>query len=161
VLSTDVPMILDWLRREKLTLALAESCTGGMLAAELTAVPGSSDVIVGSAVCYQIKAKHKVLGIDSITSENVVSRSTAEKMAAATRSLFGASIGIGTTGFLDAGHSSQGPHAYWALLWPGFGDEPLQEWRRLPFHSDVPRSMNRELVVLSVLGYLATLAESR
>jgi PncC family amidohydrolase len=160
MITPDVPRILDWLRRENLTMALAESCTGGLLAAELTSAPGSSDVIVGSAVCYQIKAKHKVLGIDSITSENVVSRETAEKMADAARILFGASIGIGTTGYLDAGHSPLGAHAYWALHWPGFGDIEKREWRRLPFHDDLPRSMTRELVVLSVLGYLALLARN-
>lgn len=150
MIYADVPKILQWLRDEKHTIALAESCTGGLLAAELTSIPGSSDVVVGSVVAYQIKAKHKVLGIDSVTSENVVSSETAKKMADAARVLFGATIGVGTTGYLDAGHSPNGPHAYWAASLP-WGTH----WQRVSFHSDMPRHMNRELVLLSVLQWFA------
>lgn len=159
-MTTDIPMLLDWLRQRNMTVAFAESCTGGLLAERMTSVPGASDVICGSAVCYQITAKQKVLGIRDVTEENVVSYSTAVQMAARTVALFGSSIGIATTGYLDGVHFEKPPHAYWAIhcgiLSPidlKLDYNPLLSYVEFPNGSS--REQNRFLMVAVVLGALA------
>ena len=74
--------LLDLCKRKKLTLTTAESCTGGLLAATLTEIPGSSQVIDGAFVSYSNRAKQKMLGVPAGTLETYgsVSRETAEAM---------------------------------------------------------------------------------
>ncbi|MBQ4037501.1 MAG: competence/damage-inducible protein A [Clostridia bacterium] len=83
-----------------LTLAAAESCTGGLLSQMLTAVPGSSAVLQGGVVAYTEEIKEKVLGVSRhmLTEQGVYSLACAEKMAEGARRLCGSSLGIGITG---------------------------------------------------------------
>ena len=83
-----------------LTIACAESVTGGLVAAALTSVPGSSDAMVGGVVAYTVRAKTAVLGVPAevIDRFGVVSEEVALGMARRACSLFGADIGVGTTG---------------------------------------------------------------
>ena len=75
--------LLDLCRRKKLKLGAAESCTGGLLAATLTEIPGSSDVFERGFVTYSNEAKETMLGVPPLTlkSHGDVSRETAEAMA--------------------------------------------------------------------------------
>jgi len=150
LLHRDLPLILDGLRERGLTIAFAESCTGGRLAADLTTIPGSSDVVAGSAVCYQISAKHKVLGLTFVNEDNVVSERTAKAMAFATQKLYGVDIGVATTGLLDG----DDPHAYWAMKGPVLEDpiknQHLGAWR-IDFPKDASRDLNREIIVRAVM----------
>src|SRR5262249_22939567 len=75
--------LLDLCRRKKLMIAAAESCTGGLLAATLTEIPGSSDVFERGFVTYSNGAKTAMLGVPSQTLQSfgAVSRETAEAMA--------------------------------------------------------------------------------
>jgi nicotinamide-nucleotide amidase len=84
----------------KLTLACAESCTGGMIAHLLTNVPGSGDVLIESAVTYAVEAKRRRLGVDpeTVRQHTVVSRQVAEEMARGIISESGADIGLAITG---------------------------------------------------------------
>lgn len=146
--------LLQNLRECGLTVAFAESCTGGRLCADLTTVPGSSDVVVGSAVCYQLAAKRKVLGLEDVDEQNVVSGQTALAMATATRRLFGADFGVATTGYLSP-HESNGqawePAAYWAIAGP-----QVERWDGVELSSHMPRDLNRELVVRATMQALVT-----
>jgi nicotinamide-nucleotide amidase len=83
-----------------LTLATAESCTGGLVAARLTAVPGSSDVFLGSVVAYADEVKVAQLGVprEVLERHGAVSAETAEAMAAGVRSRLGVDVGISVTG---------------------------------------------------------------
>ncbi len=72
-------VVLDILREKNLTLAVAESVTGGLVSGRLTAVPGASDVFRGAVVSYASEVKYDVLGI---TNEIVVSEAAAKEMAA-------------------------------------------------------------------------------
>ena len=76
--------LLELCRRKKLRIATAESCTGGLIAATLTEVPGSSDVVERGFVTYSNEAKQAMLGVPAATIEKfgAVSRETAEAMAA-------------------------------------------------------------------------------
>ncbi len=89
----------------ELSLALAESCTGGMIAAELTGVPGASAVFRGSAVTYADNAKTDMLGVDpqTIETHGAVSAETAADMAAGVRRLLDADLALAVTGIAGPG----------------------------------------------------------
>ncbi len=95
----------DLLRLRQKTLALAESCTGGLLAGRLTDVAGSSDYFLGSAVTYANTAKADLVGVSPATLERfgAVSEETAREMALGARRRFGASIGLSITGIAGPG----------------------------------------------------------
>jgi len=88
------------LRERRLTVALAESCTGGLVAHRLTNVPGSSAYVRGALVAYANSAKQELLGVrrETLAAHGAVSEETAGEMAAGARRAFGASIGVSTTG---------------------------------------------------------------
>ena len=95
----------DLLRSKTLTIAVAESCTGGLLASRLTDVPGSSDYVDRGAVCYSNRSKTDWLGVPAalIAEHGAVSEAVAEAMAARIRSLAGANVGVGLTGIAGPG----------------------------------------------------------
>ncbi|MEU4154750.1 CinA family protein [Streptomyces sp. NPDC026659] len=82
------------------TLAVAESLTGGLVAAEITAVPGASRVFRGSVTAYATELKHRLLGVDAALLERrgAVDPQVAAQMAAGVRQALGADWGIATTG---------------------------------------------------------------
>jgi nicotinamide-nucleotide amidase len=88
------------LRERRLTLAIAESCTGGLLAARLTEVPGASTFLDRAYVTYSNRSKVELLGVDPglLESKGAVSEEVARAMAAGARRASGASIGVGITG---------------------------------------------------------------
>jgi nicotinamide-nucleotide amidase len=88
------------LSQRKLSIAVAESCTGGKIAQVLTAIPGSSQYFKGGVVTYATESKVEVLGVPEnvIEEHTVVSAQVAEEMAARVRQKFGADIAISTTG---------------------------------------------------------------
>ena len=88
-------VVLNTLRERGLTLAVAESLTGGLVGARLTGVPGASDVFRGAVVSYASEIKHQLLNVPD---GPVVSESCAKAMAAGVRETLGADIGIATTG---------------------------------------------------------------
>ena len=137
--------IIDGLREKEMTVAFAESCTGGRLAADLTTIPGSSDVIMGSAVVYQIEAKKRILGLSAVTERNVVTLQTAKEMADAAREMFGSTIAIATTGYLDnKGEFVDTTEAVVAVSWPlGMTRAAYVEGMDPNF----TRAINRELVI--------------
>ncbi|WP_328536331.1 CinA family protein [Streptomyces sp. NBC_00344] len=82
------------------TLAAAESLTGGLVAAELTSVPGASRVFRGSVTAYATALKHDVLGVDGalLDARGPVNAEVAQQMAAGVRRVMGADWGMATTG---------------------------------------------------------------
>ena len=98
-------MVLDLCREQGLTLATAESCTGGLVAARLTSVPGSSDVFVGGVVAYSNGVKARELGVPEATLEQfgAVSEEAAEAMTAGARERLGADVAVSVTGVAGPG----------------------------------------------------------
>src|SRR5258707_12236625 len=86
--------LLSLCRERRLTIAAAESCTGGLLAATLTEIPGSSDVFDRGFVTYSNDAKTAMLGVpvDVLATFGAVSRETAQAMASG--ALAGAGVGL-------------------------------------------------------------------
>ncbi len=102
---TEAHDILASLRGAKLKLVTAESCTGGLIAAALTEVPGSSDVFERGFVTYSNEAKTELLGVpaDLIDNHGAVSREVAEAMALGALANSYADIAIAVTGVAGPG----------------------------------------------------------
>jgi nicotinamide-nucleotide amidase len=94
--------IIEHLKQKKQTLAIAESCTGGLISHLLTQIPGSSSALRGSLVPYQTELKTSELGIpnEAIKTNGVVSEKVAILMAEAIRLKWGTTYGISTTGYI-------------------------------------------------------------
>jgi len=92
--------VIMQLKEKGLTLAIAESCTGGLLSKRLTDIPGASEVYIGGVIAYSEQSKTELLGIerDLIREHKEVSREVAIAMAKGVRKRLGAAIGIGITG---------------------------------------------------------------
>ena len=88
------------LAKRKKTLALAESCTGGFIAHQITNVPGASKVFLGGIVAYSNAVKEKFLGVDpeALNRHGAVSEVVAREMAIGARKRFGADFAIAVTG---------------------------------------------------------------
>lgn len=95
--ATDVVRLLTVNGR---TLAVAESLTGGLVAAEITSVPGASKVFRGSVTAYATELKHELLGVDAalLMARGAVDAQVAAQMAAGVRKALGTDWGIATTG---------------------------------------------------------------
>lgn len=94
-------IVVEQLRSMEKTIALAESCTGGLLADSFTDIPGASKVFAGSAVCYSNDAKINILGISEclLAQHGAVSAECAEAMAVAATEKFGTDYALSVTGF--------------------------------------------------------------
>jgi len=93
------------LRQQRLTLAIAESCTGGLIGHRLSNVPGSSDYFLGDVVAYSYEAKERLLGVphDVIVREGAVSEAVALALAREVRRLLDADLALGVTGIAGPG----------------------------------------------------------
>ena len=102
----------ELLKERGLTLALAESCTGGLLGHHLTNIPGSSEYFLGSVVAYSYSLKREILGVPSetLTQYGAVSRQTALGMAKGCRGATGADVVLAITGIAGpAGETEDKP----------------------------------------------------
>ena len=101
--------VVNLLKEKKLTVALAESCTGGAIAARIVNVPGASDVFGTGFVTYSNEAKQKNLGVSAHTLETkgAVSRECAAEMAEGCRLAAGSDFGISVTGLAGPGGGTE------------------------------------------------------
>ncbi len=108
---------LDALRRAGLTVATAESCTGGLVAASLTHHAGSSDVVLGGFVTYSNAMKHRLLGVDAALFDQVgaVSEAVAAAMADGALRRAEAGCAVSITGIAGPGGGS--PDKPVGLVW--------------------------------------------
>ncbi len=100
--------VIERARSRGVMLATAESCTGGLVAAALTAIPGSSDVVAGGLVTYSNAAKTRLLGVDAalVAAAGAVSEPVARAMAAGAAARFGADLAVAITGIAGPGGGS-------------------------------------------------------
>lgn len=98
-------VVLQRLRERGLRIAVAESCTGGMLGMRLTAIPGSSEVVDGGTIAYANAVKVRELGVREATlvAHGAVSEETAREMASGVRERFGVDVGVSITGVAGPG----------------------------------------------------------
>jgi PncC family amidohydrolase len=102
--------ILDGLVAQRATLAVAESCTGGMIGAALTSIPGSSVVFLGGVVAYSNEVKRRVLGVPVrvLARYGAVSAEAVRAMARGVRRLTGATYGVSVSGVAGPGGGTPG-----------------------------------------------------
>ena len=110
-------VVLHRCRELKLTLAVAESCTGGMLGERLTNIPGSSDVFLGGVIAYHNDVKKDLLGVtaNDLEKHGAVSEAVALQMAAGIRERTGANVGVSVTGIAGPGGGT--PEKPVGLMW--------------------------------------------
>jgi len=142
------------LTARRLTLAAAESCTGGLLAQRLTNVPGSSTYFLEGIVAYGNRAKVERLDVDPrlIDAHGAVSAEVAEAMAAAIRTRAGAGLGVSITGIAGpAGGTAEKPVG---LVFIGLAHPGGVLHRRLTFGAEPGRAGIRHLAVQAALNLL-------
>jgi nicotinamide-nucleotide amidase len=112
----DAAELIELLSERRLTVAVAESLTGGLLVAELIRIPGASAVILGGVVAYNTALKHSVLGVDAalLAEHGPVHPEVARQMASGVREVLAvdgrrADVGLSTTGV--AGPQPQDGHS--------------------------------------------------
>ena len=105
--------------QQKLRLAVAESCTGGLVCHRITNVAGSSNYFMGGVVSYSNEAKMNLLGVspESLEQHGEVSQETVEQMARGVRTLFGVDVGMGISGIAGPGGATPGKPV--GLTWIG------------------------------------------
>lgn len=101
--------ILDLCRAKGLSLASVESCTGGLIGASLTEIPGSSDVVLGGFITYSNDAKMNLVGVNKASLEQfgAVSENVAAQMAEGGKAAIGADIVVSATGIAGPGGGSK------------------------------------------------------
>jgi PncC family amidohydrolase len=141
-----------------LTLALAESCTGGQIAATLTSVPGSSGYFLGGVVSYSNAAKEAFLDVPATTlaANGAVSAQVAEAMASGALRRFDASLALGITGIAGPDGGSEDKPV--GLTYIGLADRAAVDVRRFTFDGD--RGANREAGTRAALEWLVERAET-
>jgi competence/damage-inducible protein CinA-like protein len=132
-------MVGEMLLKKKLTLSLAESCTGGYISHRITRIGGSSAYYHGGAVAYSNEAKVCFLGVDSTTLQKfgAVSRETALAMSRGIKERTGASIGLSVTGI--AGPSGGTPEKPVGTVWISIAQPNRHEAQLFRFHGERER----------------------
>lgn len=137
------------LTEKKLTIAVAESCTGGLIADRITNVPGSSQYFERAIITYSDRSKVEILRVpeDLIRKHGAVSREVAESMAAGVRRVAQTDVGVSTTGI--AGPTGATPEKPVGLVWIGYADH--QESVALRFHFGDDRRRVKERATQAAL----------
>lgn len=145
-------------RSAGVTFATAESCTGGLIAATLTAIPGSSESVLGGIVSYTNDIKRKELDVKRETLDLVgaVSSQTAEQMAAGVRKNMDADIAVSVTGIAGPGGDESGKPV--GTVWIGLSDAVITISKL--YHFPGNREQVRLLIVRRALELLRDAAEA-
>ncbi len=153
--------LIDLCRRGNLRIATAESCTGGLIAATLTEVPGSSAVLDCGYVTYSNAAKQAMLGVPAATLQTfgAVSRETAEAMAAGALARSQAELAVSVTGVAGPGGGTQDkPVGLVHFAAVARNGALIHRERRF---GDIGRAQVRHASAIEAMAMLRELAESR
>ena len=140
------------LKRNRLTVSVAESSTAGMLGSMIADIPGSSDYYLGGVIAYSNEAKHEQLGVgeDLLRSAGAVSREVAEAMARGVRERFGTTLAAAITGI--AGPGADGTSKPVGLTYIAIATSDGAQVREFRFTGD--RAANRRQAALEALAML-------
>ncbi|HWA32521.1 MAG TPA: competence/damage-inducible protein A [Cyclobacteriaceae bacterium] len=140
------------LRSKKMTLAIAESCTGGYLSHMITSVPGSSEYFIGSMIPYAYEIKMRQLGVKPETLEKygAVSEPTISEMANVVRARFNTDIGVATSGIAGPGGAT--PDKPVGTVWIAYSDKFQTVTKKLQLSKD--RAINIRMASVLVLNLI-------
>ncbi len=152
-------IVLELGRERGMTIAAAESCTGGLVSARLTAIPGASAVFVGGVVSYADDVKESVLGVprEVLEQHGAVSAEVAKAMAEGARERLGADVGVAVTGV--AGPDGGTPEKPVGLVFVHASGPDGEKARRLDLPGD--REMIRGRATATALHLVRRLLQSR
>ncbi len=158
-LFAEVHSLIDLCRAKKLRIATAESCTGGLLAATLTDIAGSSDVFERGFVTYSNEAKQTMLGVTARTLEmyGAVSRETAEAMAGGALALTPVELSVSVTGIAGPQGAVAGKPV--GLVHFAAASRRGQLIHHERTYGDIGRSQVRRASVVHALAMLRQIAE--
>ena len=141
-----VSVVADLLKKNKMTLALAESCTGGNIAHLVTLLPGSSEFFLGGVVAYSNAVKSSLLGVDKnlIDKHGAVSQQVAEAMAQGAREKLHANYSIATSGI--AGPTGGTPDKAVGTIWVAISTPQKTVSQKLSYGNDRKRNILRSSV---------------
>lgn len=151
--------VIDEFAARGLTVATAESCTGGLIAKTLTDIAGSSAVFAGACVTYTNGVKERLLGVDpaTIARETEVSHACAGEMAACVRQKLGVDVGVSTTGYAGPGGGTARDPV--GTVYIGWSTARESGTERFCAPAGADRSGVREAATLRVLEILLSLGE--
>ena len=154
-------VVLGQLRGEKARLAVAESCTGGLLGARLTEIPGSSEVFVGGVIAYDNSLKTELLGVDPafLSEHGAVSELVARAMAEGVAERLGVAAALSVTGI--AGPEGGSPSKPVGTVWFGCAYGGAVETRRVLFAGTRHEIRARAAQAALMLLYRRLLVSSR
>lgn len=140
------------LKEKKLTLAVAESCTGGYLSHLITSIPGSSEYFLGGIVPYDYQIKMRQLGVKPETLEKygAVSEPTISEMANIVRAKFNTDIGVATSGIAGPGGAT--PDKPVGTVWIAYSDKHQTVTKKLQLSKD--RMINIRMASVAVLNLI-------
>jgi nicotinamide-nucleotide amidase len=144
------------LRDSQHTLAVAESCTSGMVGTRITNVPGSSDYFLGGILCYSNAAKENLCGVSRETLERfgAVSTETAEELARGVRQALGSTIGLSITGIAGPGGGSAEKQVGLVYVGLSDGSRTLSYRRIFPGDRDMIRKRAATYALSSLRKFL-------
>lgn len=144
--------LVNALKEKKLTIACAESCTGGLIAKSITDVGGCSSVFLGGVVAYANEIKENILGVsgETLKKYGAVSEFTAMEMANGVRRICGSDIGISTTGI--AGPDGGTEEKPVGTVYVGFSFKDTTLAFNLKLDSSLSRDEIRTLTVQKILS---------
>ena len=130
------------LTAQQLTVAVAESCTGGLIGHRLTNVPGSSAYFLGGVMAYAYDAKERLLGVshNTLYDHGAVSEETAREMARGVRRALGSDVGVSVTGIAGPGGGLPGKPV--GLTWVALSTREGEQARQFVWDGD--RVTNKE-----------------
>lgn len=142
----------ELLRAQGLTLATAESCTGGLVSHRITNIPGSSGYFLGGVVAYAYEAKVALLGVrwDTLHAFGAVSAETVLEMAHGARKVFGAAIAVSVSGIAGPGGAMPGKPV--GTTWIGLA-APDGAWARC-FYFQGEREQNKAASAEAALNFV-------
>ncbi len=140
------------LRENRMTLSVAESCTGGYLSHLITSVPGSSDYFLGSMIPYAYEIKMRQLGVrpEILEQNGAVSEPTIVEMANLVRAKFNADIGVATSGIAGPGGAT--PEKPVGTVWIAYSDKHQTVTKKLQLSTE--RVLNIKLASIAVLNLI-------
>jgi PncC family amidohydrolase len=146
------------LRSRGQTVAVGESCTGGLVGHRITGVPGSSEYFLGSLVAYSYEAKERLLGVrhETLYAHGAVSRETVVEMARGARSALGADVGVGVTGIAGPGGGMPGKPV--GLVWVAVSTRRGEWSENHQFNGD--REANKARAADAALGLVVRVLEA-
>ena len=156
---SEAETVISVLRSKGRTMSTAESCTGGLIGASITDIPGASEVYLGGVVSYSNDAKENILGVghSTLLDHGAVSEQTARQMAEGAVRVFGSDYSVAVTGIAGPGGATPGKPV--GLVYIAVADGPRTVVTRNVFNGD--RQTVRESTVREACSLLIDMVEGR